>query len=215
MNISRYIGIYILVLYVPVGRVLAQSYDRLSNEDPQERMYTPEESSRSLLSRLYGTMDFLRLGKRFGGYTCTIPPIIKSKDLSVITLNGMIYSMTTVLVGYGRNETSDTFRGNKGYIYGVGIKRDFSPRSKHKFSFTVDYAPPVNTKWPSEEFCILVFSPALTIGPSIISTLGKRYNDRRRYFGSTENIVSTLIRESPKTKSRLVTQCCFIMTTAA
>ncbi|ORM40527.1 uncharacterized protein BXIN_2138 [Babesia sp. Xinjiang] len=173
---------------------------------------TGKNTGKTLLSRLYGPVSFKRMRRSFDTYSCTVPPLIKLDSPSpVVTINGRLNSLTAVLVGYGSREVSELFRSNKGYIYGVGNAWKNKNKYIHQVGLTVDYAPPENPRWKAEEFCMLIFSPSLKVGKSLRSLIGKRYNHKNRYLGSTENIVNTLIDESEGTSSKMVTQCCFIM----
>ncbi|GIX64113.1 signal peptide containing protein [Babesia caballi] len=176
----------------------------------------PNSSSKSLLSKLYGPMSFKRLANSFGGYTCKVPQrAVLSGASPMVMVNGLPSTITGVLVGYSPNETSRAFRSNKGYIYGYGASRKSMRKFVHNVLFTADYAPPLKPFWTSEEFCVLVFSPALKVGPTLTSILGKPSNSPNRFLGSSEKIASKLISESAGTNSKLVTQCCFLMSTAS
>ncbi|CDR95486.1 hypothetical protein, conserved [Babesia bigemina] len=167
---------------------------------------------RGKYSRIRASPGLDRMSILFGGHMCTIPEnAILTETPPVIVVHGRLSSLTAVLVGYGQNEASGTFRSNKGYIYGVGYAGSYFPKFANRVSFTYDYRPPMHPRWEAEEFCALIFSPALKPGPTIISTVGNASNSPARYIGSTETIVKLLINESVGTKSKLVTQCCFLM----
>ncbi|GBE61332.1 signal peptide containing protein, putative [Babesia ovata] len=178
----------------------------------QPVMVDSTSGSKSLSSRRHGYSGFERMRNMFGGHMCTTPESTYLAEAPpAIVVHGRLSSLTAVLVGYGANEVAGTFRSNKGYVYGLGNSVSFFPKFAHRVSFTYDYMPPKQPRWETEEFCALIFSPALNLGPSIISTIGNNANSRQRFLGSTENIVRLLISESAGTRSKLVTQCCFLM----
>ncbi|GFE55761.1 hypothetical protein protein, putative [Babesia ovis] len=200
---------FVVLLYTTLpGPAYAQTNPKKHHNSADSRT----SSDKTLLSRLYGTMSLKRIKRSFNTYSCKA---VQSMELGgtppVITVNGSMKSMTAILVGYGGKEVSGLFRTNKGYVYGIGNIRGTRTKSTHSVGFSIDYAPPEKPLWQVEEFCMLVFTPALTPGPSLRSLVGKRHNHPNRYLGSTENIVDTLIRESAGTNSKFVTQCCFLM----
>ncbi|KAK1442986.1 hypothetical protein BgAZ_305040 [Babesia gibsoni] len=204
-----YIGLYVssaLLLLLVGEQAFGKKFLKKVPKDDDEGSH-----SKTLLSRLYGPKYIGGFSQPLREYTCEVDPSMFSRDLSLVTVNGGITSMTAVLVGYGLDESVDTFRGNKGWVYGIGTKKNLYYKLKNQFSLTVDYNPPEDAMWDEDEFCILLFSPALTMGPSLKATIGKPPSDARRNFGSTENLTKVLLDESPNTRSKLVTQCCFIM----
>ncbi|EDO05330.1 hypothetical protein BBOV_I002480 [Babesia bovis T2Bo] len=192
------------------------SFVNSTKNEATEDVKPPEprfiSSDNSLLGSLYGVMSLRRIRRSLNQYYCQVAPYISLGDNPpVITVYGNMKSMTGILVGYGTKEVRSMFRPNKGYVYGVGNSRGNRVKSKRNIAFSVDYAPPQQPRWNTEEFCMLVFSPALKFGPSLENLIGKRFDHENRRLGSTENISRTLIRESEGTDSKLVTQCCFLM----